>query len=68
MKLYTTHCPKCRVIERKLEAKGIEYEEVTDIDKIIEVASTIGVNSAPLLETDDGKVLDFMEANRLLNS
>lgn len=68
MKLYTTHCPKCKVIERKLEAKGIEYEEVTDIDKIIEVASTIGVNSAPLLETDDGKVLDFMEANRLLNS
>jgi len=68
MKLYTTHCPKCKVIERKLEAKGIEYEEVTDMDKIIEVASTIGVNSAPLLETDDGKVLDFMEANRLLNS
>lgn len=68
MKLYTTHCPKCKVIEKKLAMRGMEYEEVTDMDKIMEAASLIGVNSAPLLETDDGQILDFMGANRLLNS
>lgn len=68
MKLYTTHCPKCKVIEKKLAAKGLEYEEIDNIDTILAVANKIGLNSAPLLETDDGKILNFAEANRLLNS
>lgn len=68
MKLYTTHCPKCKVIEKKMALKGIEYEEEDNIDEIMKVAAKAGVNSAPLLETDDGRVLNFAEANRLLNS
>ena len=30
--LYTTHCPKCKVLTTKLKAKGVDYEEVTDVD------------------------------------
>lgn len=59
IKLYTTHCPKCKVIEKKLAQKGIEYTEVTDKDEMI----NRGFKSAPVLEVD-GKILNFGDANR----
>ena len=68
LKLYTTHCPKCKVIEKKLAMKNLEYEQVEDMDEILKAAEKAGVNSAPLLELEDGKILDFIEANKLLNS
>ena len=61
VKLYTTHCPRCRVIEKKLAQKKIEYEEVTNMDKMLK----LGFTSAPMLEVD-GKVYDFRDANRWL--
>ena len=30
--LYTTHCPKCNVLTTKLKSKGVDYEEITDVD------------------------------------
>ena len=30
--LYTTHCPKCNVLEKKLDKKKIEYTLVDDFD------------------------------------
>jgi len=59
--LYTTHCPKCKVIEKKLAAKGIEYVEVTDKEKMIQ----LGFKSAPVLEVD-GRIYNFSEANKYL--
>ena len=32
MTLYTTNCPKCKILESKLKAKNIEYNTVTDIE------------------------------------
>ena len=61
VKLYTTHCPKCRVIEKKLAQKGIEYAEITDKEEMIKR----GFKSAPVLEVD-GKILNFGDANRWL--
>ena len=29
--LYSTHCPKCCVLEKKLKQKNISYDEVNDI-------------------------------------
>lgn len=61
--LYTTHCPKCRVLETKLAQKGIEYQENTDI----EYMSSLGIMSAPVLEVD-GELLDFVTANNWINN
>lgn len=61
--LYTTHCPKCRVIEKKLAQKGIQYSEVTDV----EVMTKRGFKGAPMLEVDD-KVYNFGDANRWIMS
>lgn len=67
-KLATTHCPKCRVIEKKLFSKGIPFETIDDMDEIMKIAESAGLVTAPLLVLDDGRVLDFSEANRYLNA
>ena len=59
--LYTTHCPKCRVIEKKLLQKKIEYQENTNREEMIK----LGFKSAPVLEVD-GKYMNFGDANRWL--
>lgn len=59
--LYSTHCPKCKVIETKLKQAGLAYTEFDDIDKIL----SMGIKTAPMLEVD-GKLMDFSEANRFL--
>lgn len=55
--LYTTNCPKCCVLEKKLSASGIEFETVDNVD----VMQKKGFLSAPMLEVN-GKALDFKEA------
>lgn len=57
--LYTTHCPKCKVIEKKLSNKNIQYVEVTDVEEM----QRLGFSSAPVLDVD-GKIYNFGEANR----
>lgn len=59
--LYTTHCPKCRVIEKKLSQKNIKYKEISDQEVMIK----LGFKSAPILEVD-GKYMNFGDANRWL--
>lgn len=56
--LYTTHCPKCKVIAKKLEQKGIHFEIEENIEEMI----AKGFHSAPILQVDD-KYLNFTEAN-----
>lgn len=60
--LYTTHCPKCIVLEKKLKSKNIEYTENTDTDLMI----SKGFLSTPMLEVD-GNIMDFKAANIWIN-
>lgn len=55
--LYSTNCPKCKVLEKKLDGIGIDYSVVTDVD----VMEKKEFSSAPMLEVD-GKVMDFGDA------
>lgn len=57
--LYTIHCPACNVLKKKLDSKGIEYEEITDKQVMLDK----GFTSMPMLEID-GQVLDFNGAIR----
>ena len=56
--LYSTHCPRCKVLEVKLKQKNIAYEEINDVDKMTEK----GFKEAPKLELEDGTIMDFKEA------
>ena len=55
--LYSTNCPKCKVLKQKLDAAKIDYEEYNDVDSMIKM----GIKSAPVLEVD-GTKMDFATA------
>lgn len=57
--LYSTNCPKCKVLEKKLDSNGIDYKIITDEDLMI----SKGFTSAPMLEVD-GLLMDFGNAVR----
>ena len=61
--LYTTHCPRCKVLATKLAQKNIEYVENEDVDYM----ESIGIMSVPMLEVD-GQLLDFVTANNWINN
>ena len=61
--LYTTGCPKCEVLKKKLIAKNIEFIEINDKNKMIEK----GILKVPVIEKD-GELIDFVEANAWVNS
>lgn len=61
--LYSTGCPKCKVLTMKLNKKGVQYTINTDIDTML----TKGIKSAPMLEVD-GQMYDFMQANTWVNN
>lgn len=54
---YTTHCPRCNVLKKKLDASGIEYDTNEDVDEML----AKGYQSAPFLEVD-GTSMNFKEA------
>lgn len=61
--LYSTGCPQCKVLKRKLDDAGIEYKTVSDIEEM----ELLGFTSAPMLNVD-GKIMNFIEANKWLKS
>ena len=62
--LYTTHCPKCEILERKLKEKGVDYEVCEDIDRMRE----LGIGGVPVLELPDGGRMDYFSAVKMVNS
>lgn len=61
--VYTTQtCPKCKILKKKLEEKGIAYEEFTDEDEM----QRMGILSVPLMDVD-GTQLDFPAAIKYVN-
>lgn len=61
--LYTTHCPRCKVVELKLKSKNIDYETCENIEEI----QKLGVKSAPVLKVDND-ILDFSAAINWINT
>ena len=61
--LFSTKCPRCNVLEKKLQQKNISYEEVNNI----EIMEEKGFLSVPVLEVD-GTSMDFKVANDWINS
>jgi len=60
---YSTHCPKCAVLEKKLQQNNISYEEINDVN----VMTQKGYKSVPMLEVD-GVSMDFNEAVKWINN
>ena len=60
--LYSTGCPKCKVLTQKLDKKGIVYEVKNDVDEML----SLGLKAAPGLKVGD-TIMGFTEAVRWVN-
>ena len=61
--LYTTECPQCGVLTKKLEAKGIKFTKNTDVETML----NMGIDAVPMLAVDD-KLLSFTDAVAWVNA
>lgn len=64
IKMLTTHCPRCTVLKKKLDAKNIQYEEITD-EKVID---SYGIDFVPALVLDEDTILDYNASVMWVNS
>ena len=55
--LYSTGCPKCEVLKKKLAEKGVQYTENNSVDEMLK----LGIEAVPVLKVDD-RLLEFKEA------
>jgi len=62
--LHTTDCPKCRILEKKLDQNGIKYHKNDDIQAMIDA----GFREAPLLQIDEDTFLTFPDAAKWINT
>lgn len=60
--LYSTGCPKCNVLKKKLNDKNINFTENNDID----IMTSLGIEQVPVLSID-GKLMNFTQANTWIN-
>ncbi len=63
IKLYSTNCPKCKVLEMKMKQKNIDYEVSTDVQEML----SLGIKSAPVLQVEEN-LLQFTDAVKWVNS
>lgn len=61
--LYTTHCPKCRVLEKKLSDKSVKFEICQDV----QVMKNLQISSVPMLSVN-GELMDFYNAVKFVNN
>lgn len=55
--LYSTGCPRCEILKKKLDSEGVEYEVCEDV----EVMKSLGIMSVPVLKVGE-KTFNFSEA------
>ena len=55
--LYSTGCPRCGVLKKKLAEKNIDYGEVNSVDDML----ALGIKEVPMLSVD-GNLMNFREA------
>lgn len=61
--LYSTGCPKCKVLKKKLDEKGIKYT----VNLSVEEMMAIGITQVPVLCVE-GKLLQFKQAVDWVNT
>ena len=60
--LYSTGCPKCNILKKKLEDAHMEYTVVEDVDVML----SKGLKEVPWLEVD-GNLMNFVDSSKWIN-
>ena len=61
--LYSTGCPRCEVLKKKLDAKNIPYEIHNNEQEML----SLGIEMVPVFQLDSGEKLDFGQAVKWIN-
>lgn len=59
---YTTGCPKCAVLKKKMDQKQLSYRTVSSMDEML----AAGLKAAPALRVN-GELLDYATAVNWVN-
>ena len=62
--IYSTGCPRCKILLKKLEGVGIT--EYTLIDDVKEMES-LGISAVPMMKVNNGPLLTFSSAIDWIN-
>lgn len=60
--LYSTGCPRCKVLKKKLNEKNITYTENCSVDEML----SLGITQVPMLDVD-GNLMDYSKAMQWAN-
>lgn len=63
IKFYTIDCPACMVLEKKLEAKGVVFTKINDIETL----QSLNIEQFPVLEVNN-EFLSYSKAVKWVNS
>ncbi len=61
--LYSTGCPKCGVLKKKLLEKNIDYTENSSVNEMLE----LGIKEVPVLSVE-GMLMHFKDAVDWVNN
>lgn len=61
--LYTTHCPKCIILEKKLQERNLEYQICDNVELML----SKGMQEAPYLEVEEKEMMNFSQAIKWVN-
>lgn len=64
MIVYSTGCPMCKKLLKRLEESNIDYTLCTDEPAM----EKKGIDRVPMLETDEGQLLDFGQAVQFIKA
>ena len=63
IRFYTIDCPACMVLEKKLEAKGVVFTKINDIETL----QSLNIEQCPVLEVNN-EFLSYPKAVKWVNS
>ena len=60
--LFSTGCPKCSILKKKLKQKGIVYQENNSVEEML----GLGITQVPVLKIRS-RLLEFADENEWVN-
>ena len=61
--LYSTGCPRCNILKKKLDVKNVSYTEFADKEQMV----SMGFSEVPVLSVD-GEQMNFTAAIEWINN
>ena len=61
IKMYSTDCPRCRVLIKRYRESGLDFDLIEDEKEVLEKAREFGIEEVPFIIAD-GELYRFTDA------